>query len=224
MSVFAFSHRRAARLIDDRLDEERGEARLDPRDAEWLEEHLRSCEACRAFEANRRQLLAAAAALKSVRAPQGFAARVLAAKARGAEPASEEPAPLPRYAVGGAIAAAILVAFVAVGTFTETGEAPGNLGVSGTATMDRVDLSPHFVVRAIGLGPAKARARAVSIVQAHGGRYQVEGSAIYARVPRDELVAIMRDLSKQGTYKVARADAGELDPSLTEVIVKFEID
>lgn len=224
MIVFAFSHRRAQRLIDERLDEERGERRLDAGDAAWLEEHLRSCTECRAVEADRRELLAATLALKSVLAPEGFAARVLAAKTRGAEPAAEEKLTTPSYAIGSAIAAAVLATVVAVGALTDSTQSPGNLGVSGTATMEQAALPPHFVVRAMGLGPAKARARAVSIVKAHGGRYQAQGSAIVARVPRDELVGILRDLAKQGTYKVARADAGELDPSLTEVVVKFEIE
>jgi hypothetical protein len=225
MNVFAFSHRRAERLIAERLDEERGQGRLEPVDAEWLGAHLESCEACRVFESNRRKLLAATSAMKSVSAPSGFAARVMAAKARGAEPAAEEAPPSwTRFAVGGAVAAAALAAFVAVGTISDSSDTPGNLGVSGTGAMEQEDLRPHFVVRAVGLGPAKARAQAVSIIEAHGGRHQMSDGAIFARVPRDRLLAAMRDLSKQSTYKVARADAGELDPSLTEVLIKFELE
>jgi hypothetical protein len=147
----------------------------------------------------------------------------MAAKARGVEPAQEEmPAPWSRLAVGGAIAAA-LAAVVAVGTIPESSDSSGKLGVSGTSSM-QVELRPHFVVRAVGLGPAKARAQAVSIIEANGGRYQVSGSSLFARVPRERLLTTMRDLSKQSTYKVARADAGELDPTLTEVLIEFELE
>ncbi len=225
MNVFAFSHGRAARLIDERLDEERGEGRLDGSDAEWLEQHLRGCEACRALEATRRRVLAAASALPRVSAPEGFAARVLASKARAVEPAPiAERGSFGRVALGGAIAAAAILAFAAIGTVSSSSDTPGGVGVSGTGALEQVDLTPHFVVRAPGLGPARARAQAVAIIEAHGGQHQVQHGAIYGRVPRSELVKVMRDLAKHSRYKVSRADAGELDPSLTEVVIKFELE
>ena len=101
---------------------------------EWLDEHLASCEACRAFEAERKKLLSATSLLKSVSAPKGFAAKVMAAKQRGVEPAAEEEtSSISRFAIGGAIAAA-LAAFVLVGTISTSSETPGKLGVSGTGS------------------------------------------------------------------------------------------
>ncbi len=224
MNVFDFSHGRAQRLIDERLDEERGEARLEARDAEWLDGHLSSCDACRAFEADRRKLLAAAR-MPKISAPEGFAARVLAAKAAGKTPAVEpEQTSGARFAIAGAITAAALIGFVAIGNIGPSSDTPGHLGISGTGGLEQGDLHVDFVVRAPGLGPAKARAQAVAIIDAHGGRYQVTGDTIIARVPRDQLVAVMRDLSKHSRYKVSRADAGELAPTLTEVTLQFDLE
>jgi anti-sigma factor RsiW len=223
MNVLAFSHRRAERLIDERLD-----GRLEAHDLEWLDEHLRGCAECRTFEERRRKLLAVTRALKTTSAPEGFAARVMAAKNRGAQPAPHEEelqSSWGRFAVAGAIAAAAVIAFVSIGTMSPTAiEAPGGVGVSGTGALEQAELHPHFVVRAPGLGPAKARAQAVAIVEAHGGSYSLSGGALYARVPREHLVAVVRDLSKQSQYKVARSDAGELDSTLTEVVIKFELE
>jgi hypothetical protein len=221
MTVLAFSHRRAERLIDERLDRERDGERLEAHDIEWLEEHLRSCAECRAFESTRRKLMDATLSLKAVSAPEGFAARVLAAKNREEE---APPSTWSRFAVAGAIAAALIAVVAISNSPTSSIEAPGGVGVSGTGSLEQVDLHPHFVVRAPGLGAAKARAQAVAIVEAHGGSFSVADGAVYARIPREQLVTVMRDLSKQSQYKVSRSDAGELDSTLTEVVIKFELE
>jgi hypothetical protein len=48
MTVFAMfaPHRRAAELIDQKLDAERGEAELSREDADWLDRHVSRCAKC----------------------------------------------------------------------------------------------------------------------------------------------------------------------------------
>jgi hypothetical protein len=224
LNPFRIPHRRATRLIDDRLDAERGEEPLSKEDAAWLDGHLASCTECKGLERQRRMLLGHLSSLAGAEAPRGFAGRVLmAAKARPFEPDVEaDDRPRPVVWLGVAAAALATFAVVVIANVGSPGPAPGVqiAGPSGIAASGE----PHFTVRAPGIGAAKARAQAVEIIESHGGTYVVAPNAIRARVPRARLVAVMKDLARKSRYKVSQAVPGELEPSLDEVDIVFELE
>ncbi len=229
-------HRRAERLIDQKIDEARGESVLAPQDATWLDRHLGGCARCQAVEAQRQDMLRSMNAMRAT-APQGFAGRVLMAAKAGREGpaldagfdaqvrAEAEAAPTWRsqFAVGGAVLALCLGVLASVATI---GGGPSTDGIGAVNISGQSGIAqekPHFSVRAPGMGAAQVRAKAMQILDAHGGHYELQEGALIAQIPRAELLAVMKQLSKQGTFKVVKLSEA-LDPQLEMIVLRFDLD
>lgn len=242
VTLFA-PHLRAQALIDAAFDASRGEGDVPEADRVWLVTHLSSCASCRAKDADRRVLFEALRSMKA-EAPMGFAGRVLlAARARGRaeEGAAREVVTDHRFVLGflgsfvpasqraiGALlvvsALGTLTVVVALRSRTDHEVKPGaSEALTGGARLTAVD-SPHFVVRAPGIGAAKARSQFAAIVRAHGGAFSDAGDAIIARIPRNQLLPMTQDLAGRGRYKMSKSDPGELPSTIDPIVVRFEIE
>ena len=222
-------HQRAERLIDDERDASRGEGALTRDDAQWLDEHLAVCEACRAFREERAELFEVMRAAAPLRAPAGFAERVIAA----AKSSSEE-APVvelaPRPFTGRLALGSLALAAAAAGLFFFASGAPTS-GPAGTTNpvqvsghaIERAE-APHFLVRAPGVGAAQVRAQIAVIVDRHDGQLTGQGDDVLVRIPRAELIGVMKDLASRGRFKVQKAAGGELDADVESIIIRFELD
>jgi hypothetical protein len=226
-------HRRASELIDEQLDAERGEPALAREDSEWLESHLARCEKCAEQLAERRMLMKKVRSIGTAKAPAGFAGRVmLRAKTRRVEePEAREGffrplMPLSQLALGVAMVAVLAVSLgvmMAVGPGESTKKTNGMETTSVGQAMAISD-APHFIVRAPGLGAAKARRDITQVVEAHRGTFSEAGSTIIARIPRGDLVGVTQDLANRASFRMTKADAGELPADLATIVIRFELD
>lgn len=215
------AHARARRAIDEQLDAERDGQVWSEDASARLQAHLAGCEECRQFQAQRRALLQLVRSAPTLSAPTGFSGRVmLAAKARGRV---KEEAPRSvglRWAWAGAAALGVVIAFAVTPVLREPERAP-RIEVSGVGA----ELpAPQFQVRAVGVGPARAKASVRGIVEGAGGTVLEDGAGLYARIPRAALVGVLQALAKQGSYKVVQATPGELDPELEEIGISFQVE
>jgi hypothetical protein len=87
-----------------------------------------------------------------------------------------------------------------------------------------VEDAPHFIVRAPGVGVAKARREITQVVTAHKGTYNETRTAIVAHIPRSGLVAVTQDLASRAAFRMSKADAGELSPDLETIVIRFELE
>lgn len=232
MLAIILPHRRAAELIDEQLDAERGEAPLLREDADWLESHLARCEKCAEQLAERRMLMNKVRSIGSLKAPAGFAGRVMMrAKTRKVEePEVREGVlrplmPLSQLAMGASLVAVLAVSLgvmLAVGP----GEAKKSKGLEATSVGQTMAMNeaPHFIVRAPGLGAAKARREITQVVEAHRGTFSETGSTIVARIPRSDLVGVTQDLANRASFRMTKADAGELSAGVDTIVLRFELD
>lgn len=237
-----FSHSRAEELIDARLDEALGEGRLFGADADWLDDHLSRCMRCSEALSARRAMMEAMRSVKGVSAPPGFAGRVVfAARARGREqdrasdPITEHRliprwgrplVPTSQLAMGVmllVLVAGTLGTLVIVGPKGATGEKSPAAPLTGGTSLHTTEM-PHFVVRAPGIGAAKARSQVTAIVRAHGGSFADVDGALLAHIPRSELIRVTQDLASQGRYKMSKADAAELPAALEVIAIRFELE
>ena len=230
-------HRRAAALIDLRIDALRGDDALSPADDAFLDAHLAACAECRAALASKQALVAQLRGLGPVQAPQGFAGRVLmAARARGREvPAVEAEkgwlggfVPSAQLATGALLTVIVLGSVGLVVGFGSKGSAGGGhvagaVETGGTGLAGALE-APHFLVRAPGLGAAKVRSQVTTIVRAHGGTFDDAGAALIARIPRSALIAVTQDLASRGRYKMSKAGEGELPAELDSILIRFELE
>jgi hypothetical protein len=197
---FVPAHRRALRLIDDRLDAERGDAPpLSEKDADWLDRHLESCPDCQMADADRRALVERLAALPDPQPPADLARRVRVAAAR--EPPGED---LPSGGAGawraGALAAVTLLAAALGASLLPRAPGGAEVAVGGAARLGR--RPPHFVLRAPLEGAARFRSIAVRVVEAHGGRLQAAPREVRAVLPRERLVDVLSELEGRGGFEV----------------------
>lgn len=216
-------HYLAQRLIDARIDLRRGSVDLPEHEGDWLGRHLAACAPCRETNESREALIKVLWGMRTV-APTGFAGRVLERAKRG-EVLVE--APPRRFGVQlgfAGLAALLLAVFAATAVWmnrspmSEGGEAL--LGGQGLSTAESV----HFTVRAPGIGAAKIRTQVTSIVLANGGIYSDRYGAIIARIPRNALIGVTADLARQGRYKMIRSGAGEVEPSVETLVLRFELE
>jgi hypothetical protein len=172
-------------------------------------------------------VLKAVRSLGTEKAPVGFAGRVmLAAKTRKVE-AVEEPRgsmnPFSQWAIG---AAMVVVVLVAAGVLFKTVPGDANAHKAKTVIAGNgldVEDAPHFIVRAPSIGAAKARSEIIKVVEARGGTFSDSGDAIMVRIPRSELVAVTKALASRGSFRMNKADAGELPPDLETIVLRFEL-
>lgn len=228
LSVFA-PHARAERLVDARLDAHRASPALEASDEAWLDAHLEACDDCRAMAEARAEAVAALRQAPKLRASEGFAARVAAAARAEAEagrreahaaPPRLEPVrrPFTQWAFAGAAVAATVTFAVLVGPNSRAPE--GTVEVSGAAAVAAE--APDFDVRAPSLGAAELRAVVSKIATAHAGQVEPSGSALTVRIPRAELVGMLRDLSRAGEVSVT--PRSELDPEKDSVVLRVSLD
>lgn len=214
------SHRRAQRLIDVRLDAERGEGpHLSEVDARWLDGHLEGCARCAAAARERRALLALLADTPPLFAPAGFAERL---RVRAAREGARAEAPR-RGRTGWALTAGAAVAAVALlaGPVRQLAPLPsGEVQVGGAAHLEAE--APHFVIRAPRTGAARFRHVATRVVESHGGRLTAGAATLGAVIPRDELVGFMAELEGRGGFEVELVH--ELEDHATQVELRFDLD
>lgn len=232
LSIFA-PHRRAAELIDQKLDAERGEGSLSGGDRAWLEAHVARCAKCSAALEARAKQMRALRALGTAKAPEGFAGRVLlAAKTRRAPAVEEQESawlrpmmPLSQLAIGAGMLVVVLAgAAVLFRVNDSTKPQAKDTAVAGAQGLSQIE-APHFIVRAPSVGAAKARSEITQVVEAHGGTYLDNGNAIVARIPRSDLVAVTQDLAARAAFRMTKADAGtELPADLQTIIIRFELE
>ena len=230
------SRRRAERLIQARLEAQRGGAGLSATDETWLEARLARDPELQIYwqEQQALQALLTDQRRASVGAPEGFSARVLmAAKSRpkqslpgldgpAAEGRSDERStPWVWVTAAGAVAVALIA--VVVQPPAPVAPVPSTpVAVSGQSGSGL--LAPDFVVRAQGIGAAQARAQIVTIVEQHGGRIAEDDGALQARLPRAELVPAMQKLAKSGTFKVTPVKPGAVPAETDTVVLRFVLD
>lgn len=163
--------------------------------------------------------------------PSGSAARA-AAEVAGAKGG---PGALVPWLLGGAggpgrlaagLACAALIAAAVVATVAQRTQSEGSAVIarSGGGVALEVPAAPHFIVRAPGLGAARARSHVTAIVQAHGGVMVEAREGLLARIPRKALLGVTQDLARAGGFKMLQADGAELAPSLETVVIRFELD
>lgn len=213
-------HWRAERLLDAQLDAERGlDAPPDYAQA-WLHEHLEGCARCRQVAEGRSDLMHMLREAPSLRAPEGFAARTLAAaRAEGRARAPEPRRPLFAQWLMAGLAVAVLATFaVVVGPSPK--EAAGPVEVSGTSAS--LVAEPDFMVRAPSMGAAEIRATVSRIAAAHGAQLTAADGVLWVRIPREALVAVLQDLSRAGEVKVT--PKGTLDPERVDVLLRVNLD
>lgn len=213
-------HRWAEMLIDAQIDAARGEAALAEHEEAWLQEHLRQCERCAEAAAARQAAVQAMLQAPALRAPQGFAARALAAARADAQPVRPVPA-RPHFGQWflGAAAVAAVVAFAVLVEPTKTGSL-GPVEVSGTVTS--MEQAPDFLVRAPSLGAAEIQAKVTRIAHAHQGQVSGSEQALLVRIPRASLVGMLQDLSRAGEVKVT--PQGALQPDREFVLLRVNLD
>lgn len=223
LTTFA-PHRRAEELVDARIDARRDGPPLDPEALAWLEAHLEACPPCAEMAEARRAAVEAMRASPRLVAPEGFAARVLAAAREegraAAEPVRLEPARrgVPQWALGVAAVAAT-VAFVVL--LEPRDVAPeGTVEVSGAAAAAAI--AADFEVRAPSLGAAELRAVVSRIAQAHAGQVSGSGDTITVRIPRGELVGVLQDLAQ--ATEVSVTPQGQLAPERETVVLRVNLD
>ena len=162
------AHRRAERLVEDRLDA----LPCSEHDEAWLEAHLAGCARCARFEQSRRRLRFELAALAPIEAPPGFVERVrfAAAQASARPKAGASPEPVGPWGRRMAVAAvAAAVAGLAIFAPMDGGDTVPDTVRVGGATSPLVEEAPNFVVRSPSLGSARMRRLARSLVRAHQG-------------------------------------------------------
>jgi anti-sigma factor RsiW len=216
-------HARAERLMDARLDAQRGGPLLSAPDEAWLDAHLGECPECQQALAERAAVVAGLGAEPPLLAPDGFAARVLAAAQaegrRAPAPVLEERRPWAQWALAGAAVAATVL-FVAL--------AGPSAGPAGTVEVGGAGPAPvshevaDFEVRAPSVGPAEVRARVVRIADAHHGVVTALDRVLVVRIPRAELVGVLQDLSRGGELAVTRK--GTLAPEQEVVVLEVALE
>lgn len=217
-------HLHAERLIDARLDARRGGPPLDAEQAAWLEAHLEGCVRCQQVAEARAEVVQALTQTPPLRAPEGFAARVLEAaraESRAPAPVRYEPERRPwlQWGFAGAAVAATVAFAVMVRPPGAPSEGPG-VEVSGAAAVAAE--APDFDVRAPGLGAAEIRAVVSRIASAHSGTVEGSKRVLTVRIPRAELVGMLRDLSRAGEVSVTPRD--KLDPERETVVLRVNLD
>lgn len=223
LSLFA-PHRRAAELIDQKLD-----GAIAVQDAAWLEQHVARCAKCSVVLEDRVRLKKELRSLGGAKAPDGFAGRVmLAAKTRkhvASDEADEGRAPwFSQLAVGASFVVLLAVGLTvlfAVGPSHEV-RTKGETAIAGKGLL--LAVAPHFIVRAPTLGAAQARREIVKVIEAHGGTHADTGSAILASIPRSALVAVTQDLANRTAFRMTKAEAGELPVDLQMIVIRFELE
>jgi hypothetical protein len=130
--------------------------------------------------------------------------------------------PMSQLLTGAALAMVVAGALALVVALGPKGAAK-KVEHSGAGIIAAPEDRPHFVVRAPGIGAAKARSQIDAVVAAHHGTIaSSEGSVLVARVPRSELINVTQDLAKAGRYKMTN-DA-EIDPAAREIVFRFELE
>lgn len=234
LSIF-LPHRRAAELIDQKLDAERGEGELSSADRAWLDAHVSRCSECSAQLEARAKQLRALRSLGTAKAPAGFAGRVLlAAKTRSAPVIEEQESwlrpmlPYSQLAIGAAMLVVVLAGAAVLFRVNDSAKTlERNAAVAGAQGLAQKIEAPHFVVRAPSMGAAKARSEITKVVEAHGGSFMEleNGNAIVAHIPRADLVGVTQDLAARAAFRMTKADAGtELPADLHTIIIRFELE
>lgn len=193
-------HALAERLLDE-------DEALSEEARAWLAAHLETCPRCRAVQAQRVQLAALLGdGLPELRAPEGFAARVRIAAARGDTPAAEvkrspmlEPSIGVRWATG-AVAAAGLALAVVGGWGLIPGAQPDGVQVGGTGHLQ--EAKEHFVVRAPGQGAARVRAGVTQVLTDIGASVSPVERGLRCTLPRETLVEALTLLEGLGGLEV----------------------
>jgi hypothetical protein len=220
-------HAHAEALFDAELDGDE----IAQSETLWLEKHLAGCERCVERRSGRQRMIRALQEMKGTKAPEGFAGRVLLAAKTRRPPEQVEPErrmmPLAQLATGAVLALALIVGLIGVVSLGTTPPAKKAQSIEasggGSAAMD-LDEAPQFVVRAPGVGAAKARSQFTQIVSAHRGTFRDQGGALIARIPRAELIQVTQDLANSGRYKMSQPAGVELSPSMETIVIRFELE
>lgn len=182
----------------------------------WVEAHLAECERCTQWWQRRGRLAAAYQVLRTVSAPEGFAARV-EARARGeanpARPGSAHPSTLARSLgwrrewVWAAVAAVVVLAWVQQRPWRSGDRAVSDRG--GDPVVERlgpvgpgVVASPAWVLRAVGDDAAASRRAFRTACDRLGVRPRLGPNGWAADVPAAKLPAFLRDLAATGRVRV----------------------
>ena len=235
------SRRRGERLVHARLDALRGEEALSAADDAWLEQRLKTDPELRAYFEEQKALQEFLRPTPPIEAPTGFAARVVqAAEVRPRESLPELGGSLANDAsderwmpwvwATGAVAAVVVVAVMVQVPERPSPVSAGRLEVSGPTVAGAT--APDFEVRAPGVGAARARSMIVSLARRHGGQPteelttqgRTDQGALLVRLPRSELVPIMRDLARSGTFKVTPLRSEPMPPDVQTVVLRFVLD
>ncbi|MCB9648318.1 MAG: zf-HC2 domain-containing protein [Deltaproteobacteria bacterium] len=219
------AHARAERLMDARLDADRGEGPLSPEDEAWLESHLASCPRCRGAFEDRSRLVQGLLREPPLMAPEGFADRVLAraqqeVTQRPAVALHEEPRHWGQWLMAGAAVAAtvLFVALAGPGRGPTGAVEVGGAGGGAPVVREAAD----FEVRAPSVGAAEVRARVVRIADAHSGTVTAHDRVLVVRIPRAELVGVLQDLSRGGELAVTRKST--LAPEQETVVLEVALE
>ncbi len=213
-------HRWAETLMDAQIDAARGEAALSDYEQAWLTEHLGQCARCAESYAARQAAVQVMLQAPALRAPDGFAARALAAARADAQPVRPVPARphFGQWFLGAAAVAAVAAFAVLVGP-----NKPGSLGpVEVSGTVASMEQAPDFLVRAPSLGAAEIQAKVTRIAHAHEGQVFGTEQALMVRIPRGSLVGMLQDLSRAGEVKVT--PQGALQPDRQFVLLRVNLD
>lgn len=222
LATYLWPHRRAETLMDARLDAGRQAPELEASQAAWLQAHLEGCPRCKQRSQDHQDVVESLRGEAALRAPDGFAARVLiAARAQEGSRASAPTGPRfvwGQWAAGGAAVAAALAFAVFVGPHEKLPNGP--VEVSGTSAGRTAE--PDFLVRAPSMGAAEIRTRFSEIAQAHEGEVTVSEKNLMVRIPRSALVAVLKELSRAGEVKVT--PIGSLGPERVSILLRVNLD